>query len=48
MPQTTMPQPGDTAPDIRAAVTGNGDFDLAEHRGRWVVVYFYPRANTPG
>ncbi len=48
MPQTPMPQPGDPAPEISAAVTGGGGFDLAEHRGKWVVVYFYPRANTPG
>lgn len=48
MPQMPMPQPGDLAPEIRAAVTGDGDFDLAEQLGKWVVVYFYPRANTPG
>lgn len=48
MPQTPMPQPGDPAPEIHAAVTGGGEFDLAKHRGKWVVVYFYPRANTPG
>jgi thioredoxin-dependent peroxiredoxin len=39
---------GDEAPAIASSITGGGDFDLAEQRGRWVVVYFYPRANTPG
>lgn len=39
---------GDEAPVFQAKVTGNGVFELAGERGRWVVVYFYPRANTPG
>jgi peroxiredoxin Q/BCP len=43
-----MPQPGEPAPEIDAQVTGNGRFTLSGHRGLWVVVYFYPRANTPG
>jgi len=43
-----MPEPGDAAPIIDAEMTGGGRFALAEHVGHWVVVYFYPRANTPG
>ena len=48
-----MPEPielavGDLAPAIDATATGDGAFSLADHRGTWVVVYFYPRANTPG
>jgi peroxiredoxin Q/BCP len=48
-----MPNPvelsvGDPAPAINATATGDGEFLLAEHLGTWVVVYFYPRANTPG
>jgi peroxiredoxin Q/BCP len=43
-----MPQAGDAAPPIDAALTGGGRFLLSDLRGRWVVVYFYPRANTPG
>jgi peroxiredoxin Q/BCP len=43
-----MPEVGEVAPTIKAAITGGGEFDLAAQRGRWVVVYFYPRANTPG
>ena len=39
---------GDEAPAIVAPITGGGTFDLSEHRGEWVAVYFYPRANTPG
>lgn len=44
----TGPRPGEPAPAIEATATGNGVFRLADHLGMWVVVYFYPRANTPG
>jgi thioredoxin-dependent peroxiredoxin len=43
-----MPQTGDEAPQIDAGLTGGGRFLLSDRRGRWVVLYFYPRANTPG
>jgi peroxiredoxin Q/BCP len=43
-----MPTVGEPAPDIDALATGDGRFKLSEQRGRRVVVYFYPRANTPG
>ena len=43
-----MPQVGDEAPRIEAELTGGGRFVLSDQKGRWVVVYFYPRANTPG
>ena len=43
-----MPQAGDEAPRIDAELSGGGRFLLSGQRGRWVVVYFYPRANTPG
>lgn len=39
---------GHQAPEIDAPITGGGDFRLSGQRGSWVVVYFYPRANTPG
>lgn len=41
-------QVGDVAPEIEAESTASGHFSLAANRGRWVVLYFYPRANTPG
>jgi len=34
-------------PDFHAAATG-GDFRLADQRGKTVVLYFYPKDNTPG
>ncbi len=36
-----------TVPDFTAAATG-GDFTLSEQRGKTVVLYFYPKDNTPG
>jgi peroxiredoxin Q/BCP len=46
--QLPMPGIGDRAPEIDAVATGGGRFTLSEERGKWVVVFFYPRANTPG
>jgi peroxiredoxin len=42
------PRVGDPAPAIDAGTTRGGRFVLSEQRGRWVVVFFYVRANTPG
>lgn len=45
---SAMPEAGSPAPPLDATTAQGGRFDLAEQRGSWVVVYFYPRANTPG
>lgn len=42
------PTVGDPAPDIDEPITQGGRFVLAEQRGKWAVVYFFPRSNTPG
>jgi peroxiredoxin Q/BCP len=39
--------PGRKLPDFDAASTA-GTFRLADHSGRIVVLYFYPKDNTPG
>jgi peroxiredoxin Q/BCP len=39
---------GDVAPDIDLEDERGERFHLSEMRGRKVVLYFYPRANTPG
>ena len=44
----TMPEAGTLAPDFTAPSDGGADVTLSALRGRWVVVYFYPRDNTPG
>ncbi|WP_019549074.1 thioredoxin-dependent thiol peroxidase [Streptomyces sulphureus] len=41
-------QPGDTAPAFSLADADGKQVSLADHRGRKVVVYFYPAAMTPG
>jgi peroxiredoxin Q/BCP len=44
----SMPAVGEPAPPIDEPDTRGGRFSLAGEAGKWVVVYFYPRANTPG
>ncbi len=41
-------EPGRQAPDFTLPDAQGGTVSLAEHRGRRVVVYFYPKASTPG
>lgn len=41
-------QPGDPAPDFTLPDADGNEVSLADHRGRKVVVYFYPAALTPG
>ena len=36
------------APALNIATDGDGRFDLSAHKGQKVVVYFYPKADTPG
>jgi peroxiredoxin Q/BCP len=38
---------GDEAPGFTLPWTGEGDFTLADHRGRWVILAFYPGDFTP-
>jgi thioredoxin-dependent peroxiredoxin len=40
--------PGDVAPDFSLTSDTGETVSLADYRGRRVVVYFYPAANTPG
>ncbi|RME96058.1 MAG: thioredoxin-dependent thiol peroxidase [Verrucomicrobia bacterium] len=41
-------KPGDPAPDFRAPIQDGSEITLEQFRGRPVVLYFYPRDNTPG
>ena len=36
------------APDFTAPTDGGGTFTLSEQRGKYVVLYFYPKDSTPG
>ena len=40
-------KPGDRIPDLKGSST-TGDLRLRDFKGRYVVVYFYPKDNTPG
>jgi thioredoxin-dependent peroxiredoxin len=40
--------PGDTAPDFTLPDADGTPVSLSAHRGRKVIVYFYPAALTPG
>ena len=35
-------------PDFSAAMTGNKIFNLSDYKGKNIVLYFYPKDNTPG
>ncbi|MFJ2646353.1 thioredoxin-dependent thiol peroxidase [Streptomyces sp. NPDC087420] len=41
-------QPGDTAPAFTLPDADGNDVSLGDHKGRKVIVYFYPAAMTPG
>ena len=39
---------GDMCPDWSLPTADGGEASLADYRGRLLVLYFYPRADTPG
>lgn len=41
-------QPGDKAPAFRATATDGTTVQLTDFKGKSVVLYFYPRDDTPG
>ncbi len=41
-------KPGDKAPDFEAATTDGHKVSLGDYRGKKLVMYFYPRDDTPG
>ena len=41
-------KPGDKAPDIKLADQQGKTVKLSDYKGRKVLVYFYPKADTPG
>jgi peroxiredoxin Q/BCP len=45
---TTKLRVGDLAPDFTLPDQTGEKRQLSDFRGRWVVLYFYPRDNTPG
>ena len=45
---TDIPQVGQTAPDFIAQDQNGDRLSLNDKKGRWIVLYFYPKDNTPG
>jgi peroxiredoxin Q/BCP len=43
-----MLQEGTTAPDFTLPADGGGEVTLSDYRGKKVVLYFYPKDDTPG
>ncbi len=39
---------GKTTPDVKLLLTGNREAKLSEFRGKPLVLFFYPKASTPG
>ena len=42
------PQPGQAAPDFKLPDQTGKLHQLADYRGKWLVLYFYPKDDTPG
>lgn len=42
------PQQGDMAPDFTMSTDGGGEVRLADFRGSILILYFYPKDDTPG
>jgi peroxiredoxin Q/BCP len=43
-----MLKEGDAAPEFKVLTDTGEEFDLAAHQNEKIVLYFYPRADTPG
>jgi peroxiredoxin Q/BCP len=43
-----LPQVGQQAPPVTLPSQDGSEVSLKDFRGKWVVLYFYPKDNTPG
>lgn len=43
-----FPEPGESAPAFSRKDQAGNEVTLDQLRGKWAVVYFYPKDNTPG
>jgi thioredoxin-dependent peroxiredoxin len=44
----TMPAAGDPAPEVALPDESGAVHRLSDQRGRWTILYFYPKDDTPG
>ena len=42
------PAPGDKAPDFNLPASGGKNIKLSDYKGQKVILYFYPKDDTPG
>ena len=47
-PPATTIKAGDPAPDLTMKLHDGKKVTLSSMRGKWVLVYFYPKDDTPG
>lgn len=45
---TKVPKEGSVAPSFTLLDQNSKKHTLADYKGRWVLLYFYPKDNTPG
>ena len=45
---SNLPQVGQPAPNFTATNSQGKEFSLGDFADRWLVLYFYPKDNTPG
>lgn len=43
-----VPQAGQKAPEFQLPSQDGSQIGLTDFRGKWIVLYFYPKDNTPG
>ena len=46
--RSVMPAAGSSAPDFTLPSQDGSPVSLKDYRGKWVVLYFYPKDQTPG
>jgi len=48
LPHGSLPEAGSAAPDFTLPTQEGSTASLKDYRGKWVVLYFYPKDQTPG
>ncbi|WP_457668776.1 peroxiredoxin [Thiolapillus sp.] len=43
-----MVKTGNKIPDVELLLTGDKTARLSDYQGKWLILYFYPKASTPG
>jgi peroxiredoxin Q/BCP len=46
--RSNTPSEGENAPDFTLPAADGSQVSLRDYHGKWVVLYFYPKDQTPG